>query len=859
MFEAGKSPARMVSSGRKRNWRRGLLTHAKGARETLCHVATTAPSSRIQSDSALSVFLVKAWPPLRTALLIAIFSEGPISAQPRDNRSAPASTAHPESAPSVADPQAPAPPAPPGVEERSLRIPKVSRAPKLQDFLTGTPREAEVKVTDFLQNEPRDGVPATQKTAAYLSYDDNNLYVVFECEDDPSKVRGRPAQRDHIEDDDQVLLYLDTFQTRQRAYVFAANPLGVQQDGVINEGAEDPDYSFDALWYSEGQPTPTGYIVWMAIPFKSVRYPNASVQTWGIALGRSVARSSEISFWPYITQRVEGFAQQMGTLEELEHTPAGYRAEFIPYGTFTGSHYLDTNRPAYMSRAQGRVGLDSKFVLKDAFTLDIAANPDFSEVESDDPQVLVNKRYEVQFPEKRPLFLENATFFQTPISLFYSRHIDDPQFGARLTGTVDRWNIGLLAINNRQPGTVIEPSDPLYHHDAIDGVVRIQREFGQQSSIGIFASSRDFGSSSNRVFSLDTRLKLSPNWVFTGQASQTFTRNQDTSQLSGAGYFAQILRHGHHFTSSTTYSDLSPGFRADLGYIQRVDIRQIEQNATYFWRPQKHRIQYFGPSAKALVNWDRKGRVQDWLASLDFIVFVTGQTELRVGRTESFELFAGAISPSAGQNPYDTVDTGTSAGGPLFGFRKHASSVEFSTAWMKWLGVAASYTQGTGVNYSPPSGLAPFHGETREGSAGFALRPSPRLRFDLTYVYSGLVTPPGASPVVPPSAAVYNNHLIRWKTNVQFTRALSLRAIVDYNALLQNPDLLAEEGYKRITGNLLLKYQLHHGTAFYAGYNSQYENIALDPTDPVGLRRTPAPTIPTGRQIFFKLSYLLRF
>jgi hypothetical protein len=581
---------------------------------------------------------------------------------------------------------------------RILRIPRVSRAPKLQDFLIGTPREAEARITDFRQREPGDGVPATQKTTAYLSYDETNLYIVFECQDEPGKIRGRLVHRDAIADDDQVLVYLDTFHTRQRAYVFATNPLGIQQDGVVIEGEEEPDFSFDTLWYSEGRRTAQGYVVWMSIPFKSLRFSSAPVQTWGIALGRSVIRNSESSFWPYITQRIEGFVPQMGTLEGLEQISPGHNMEFIPYLTYIGSHYLDTNRPAYVSTERGRGGMDSKVVLKDALTLDVALNPDFSEVETNDPQVTVNQRYEVFFPEKRPFFLENASFFQTPINLFYSRHIADPQFGVRLTGTVDRWNIGVIAANDRAPGHSLDPSDPLYQRETDIGVLRIQHEFREQSNIGVLATSRDFGSSSNRVFSMDTRLKLSPNWVFAGQAMRTDTRNQDHTHLLGAGYLAELSYTGRHFTYSGNYTDLSPGFRSPLGYVRRVNIRQINHYAGYFWRPQGRGVLAFGPGATGLIDWDRKGVLQDWIARLYFTVYFKGQTEFKVTRSQSFELLSGRVSPTAGINPEDTVDTGTNAGGLRLGFRKKASSLEFSTAWLHWLGIATTYSQGTGVN-----------------------------------------------------------------------------------------------------------------------------------------------------------------
>lgn len=550
----------------------------------------------------------------------------------------------------------------------------------------------------------------------------------------------------------------------------------------------------------------------------------------------------------------------MGQLYGLEDISPGHNFQVIPYLTYTGAHFLDPNRPAYVTTDRGRGGMDAKAVLKDSLALDVALNPDFSEVESNDPQTTVNQRFEVFFPEKRPFFLENASFFQTPVNLFYSRRIVDPQFGVRLTGTVGRWNVGVLSANDRAPGKLLEPSDPLFGRGTDIGMVRIQREFGQQSSIGVLGTSQDLGSSSNRVFSMDTRLKLSQNWTLSGQAIRTETRNQDRSHLSGAGYLAALAHSGRHFTYASNYTDLSPNFRAPLGFVRRVNIRQINQEMGVLWRPQGHRVQYFGPTVTTLIDWGRKGILQDWLTSLDFTVYLRGETEFKVGRSRSFELISGPISPTAGTNPEDTVDTGTNAGGPRLGFRKDASTVEFSTAWLRWLGISTIYSQGTGVNYSPGSALAPFLGNTRDATVALTLRPAPRIRFDQMYIYSWLGAREGFTPTgVPASAAIYNNHLMRWKANVQFTRAFSLRTIIDYNALLSNQALIAEEGFKQITGDVLLTYQINSGTALYIGYNNQYQNLALDPTDPSGLRRTVLPTIQTGRQIFIKLNYLFRF
>src|SRR5439155_11127730 len=183
--------------------------------------------------------------------------------------------------------------------------------------------------------------------------------------------------------------------------------------------------------------------------------------------------------------------------EGLESTSPGRNIQLIPYFTFTHARDLEYPFPRYPTTTDNRAGLDGKIVLRNAFTLDLTLNPDFSQVESDDPQVTINQRFEVFFPEKRPFFIENAGFFATPISLFFSRQIADPQFGTRMTGKLGKWTLGALVIDDRQPGQAFTSSP--YNKRAVDGVARVTREFGNQSYIGGFFSSRDFADTSNRV------------------------------------------------------------------------------------------------------------------------------------------------------------------------------------------------------------------------------------------------------------------------------------------------------------------------------------------------------------------------
>src|SRR5207245_2326076 len=151
--------------------------------------------------------------------------------------------------------------------------------------------------------------------------------------------------------------------------------------------------------------------------------------------------------------------------------------------------------------------LDAKTVIGGALTLDATFNPDFSQTESDDPQLMVNRRFEVFFPEKRPFFIENAGLFSTPERLLFSRRVIDPQFGIRLSGKTGRWGTGAPAAEDRAEGTQ-HSGDDLAGRRAFNAVVRVQREVGKEATIGMMATSRDFGSSFNRVGSVDTRFKM---------------------------------------------------------------------------------------------------------------------------------------------------------------------------------------------------------------------------------------------------------------------------------------------------------------------------------------------------------------
>ena len=240
--------------------------------------------------------------------------------------------------------------APKHVPQRPLLvIPRTEQPPSLEDFLEMRPN-AEMdgrlaRVVDFVQRRPSDGVPPSQRTEAYLGYDHENLYVVMICFDsEPERIRARMTRREDIFADDKVFVSLDTFHDQLRSYTFGVNPLGIQYDSYYTEGGQE-DRSFDTLWHSRGRLTNQGYVVWMAFPFKSLRFRSTREQTWGIILWRSIPRINETTTWPHVSIRLEGLLNQAGRLRGPEGISPGSNVHLIPYGFLRSFRALDTSAP----------------------------------------------------------------------------------------------------------------------------------------------------------------------------------------------------------------------------------------------------------------------------------------------------------------------------------------------------------------------------------------------------------------------------------------------------------------------------------------------------------------------------------
>ena len=740
------------------------------------------------------------------------------------------------------------------------RVPQIAEGLRLSDFAGMEPRkELKVKllhITGFIQNTPRDGQPATEATEVWLGYTKSDLYLVFICHDHhPDRIRGHLARRENILNDDNVSVLFDPFQDHRKGVLFTVNPAGVQADAAWTD-SQGQDYSYDQVWDSEGQVTRDGWMALMAIPFRSLRFrPNGS--DWGVVFGRNFPRNSETDFWPRVAANISGVLTQEATLKGIEGVTGSHNVQIDPYSLAQNERTLETVdplNPYWSSRhLEGTAGGEVKAILKDRIVFDGTVNPDFSDIESDQPQFTVDQRYPVYFPELRPFFLENANYFTTPspIALLYTRNIVHPEFGARLTGKLDHTNIGLLAIDDREPGETVSPGDPLYKERAFIGVGRVSQDLGKGSSIAALYTDYEFGQGWNRIGGVDSAVRFNDKWTAVGQWVESSTMGtldsgDPPTYSAGPTWNMSVSRSGHSFNLNSNFQDFSTGFQTLLGFIQTSNIRSGHAYAGYQWFPKHRTIQSYGVETNHNIAFNHQGDRVYHYSSFD--AYVT------LPRNIVMYPIVGQNSDTVGPPSYSVLTQYKNFTENYGGFgARGAPTAQFN------FNVTA--IRSGNVNYNPVAGGAPSLMNQETAQVLFTLQPLRQLTADNTYLLD-------RDHSVANGALVYESQVFRTKVNYQFTRALSARVIAEYDSTLANPAETSLLRTKQVGTQALFTWLPHPGTAVYIGYNNDLQNLdralcnrlpggACDPND------TVAPRSPNflndGRQIFVKASYLFRF
>ena len=731
----------------------------------------------------------------------------------------------------------------------NLIIPEISDVPTLEDFADMAPvtplARSMTLVENFVQREPDDGEPASQRTEVYLGYDRTELHVIFLAFDsEPEGIRANMSSRENIEGDDSVEITVDTFNDQRAAFTFRATPLGIQWDARWTEGSSRRggfDTTLEAVWDSEGQVTDQGYMVKMAIPLRSLRFPDTDEQTWRVQFARIIPRLSEQSFWPPYTIDIEGRLNQTALLNGIRDVSPGNNYQIIPFLFAREADSLNRRMaggPGFETTSEQDLGVDAKFVFNDSMVLDLTFNPDFSQIESDEPQVTVNERFEVQFPERRPFFVENADFFATDSTLIFTRRIVDPEGGLRFTGRSGDYGFGSILINDAAPGQGRSDLDPLNGEKANIAILRGFRDFGEQDRYGFLISDRELGDGYNRVASVDGRIKLSENWISQLQmvGSETEPYSGDEESYTGVQRNFQINHVGRNWNTHTHFIEASPGFRTDLGFMNRFfrpDTSGMHQRIAYTFFPEDVPLNRVGTTwfGVYLEDWEGTKIYHQNGPSLEF---ATDTAELSLSWTGYNEILQPGDYSGLMQTQNHNYDDW---------------QVIYENISLNTLEFELGYRAGSTLNLVPSIGTLPYVADHGRITAEVLWRPTDRLRVSNTYLHTEVESSAGAR--------IFSNEIIRSNWNYQFTREWSLRFITQYEDTEGSP-LTRLEDERNLNFDVLLRYVINPWSAFYVGYNSNSSNFEIveyegerELVNATDLRRD-------GDQFFVKFSYLFQ-
>ena len=732
-------------------------------------------------------------------------------------------------------------------ERPTVVIGRTANPPEIDGRLDDSVWETATYIDDFIQIAPVEGAPGTEETEVWMAYDNDHLYFAFYAHySRPEVMRINRADREEIRGDDRMSILFDPFMDQQRAYQFEVNGYGVQADSLVNadgstgfsrsSGSSSAsrgsgprrggsgmsqsgqfgirgDDSWNALFDTGGQVVADGWTAEMRIPFKSLRYPSRAGgegHRWGFQITRVIRDKSEAQSWSPISRGVAGQLTQFGVLEGLSDMSRSRNLEFLPELTGFRLGSLDRETGVFdRGDPGGEPGLGVKYGITPNLTADITFNPDFSQIESDRPQIETNQRFQLFYPEQRPFFLEGQEIFQTatPLTLVHTRTIADPDFGGKLTGKVGRTTLGVVVADDVAAGRLVDDTHPEYGDTAQTVLGRARYDFYAESYLGAIMTDREFGNDHNRVAGVDGRFRLGRTHRVSFLAAGSETRDAELGALSGAAVEADFAKQGRNLSYNVAYSKIDPGFHTNSGFLPRVDLQQTSGTVSYRWWPESN-LMTWGPSVTYLRLYDHGGVLQDeqlqGMASFSFRnnMAITGMVNRDLER-------------------YGQID-----------FRKTGYGF-FGVMSARILSIYGGYNWGDGILYADD----PYLGRSTIGNVNFRFQPTSRLRTEFNMVSSDFVNPLDG-------AGIFHVKIFRTRTTYQFTDRLLARHIAEHNTQSVT-----------VGNNVLFTYRLNAGTVLFLGYDDRFQrgtriDSLLFPF--TSLQRT-------NRAFFGKLSYLFRY
>ncbi|MFW9943328.1 MAG: sugar-binding protein [Candidatus Thorarchaeota archaeon] len=689
-------------------------------------------------------------------------------------------------------------------EKTPYSVPKIISEVKIDGYLDEEAWNQAVKIDANIEVSPGENILAPVKTEVYMAYDNSNIYVAFKAFDpDPSQIRANLCDRDNIWDDDWVLILFDTFNNERRSYDFGCNPLGIQVD--IIESTSGGSGSWDAIWESDGRITDEGYVVEMAIPFSSLKFPRKEgEQIWGFDAIRSYPRKVRHHIGVFPRDRNNNcYFCQLEKLAGFSDVVPGRDIEFTP--TFTSLvaqvRENETSGP-FDEKYSNEIGLTSSWGLTNNLRLSATLNPDFSTIESDIIQVDINNRFELWYPEKRPFFLEGEDFFETEIDAVHTRTLADPNFGIKLIGKEGRNTIGFFSAQDAVTNFVIpslEGSNSDISNTKSHGTVfRYIRDLGESSNIGLLLTDREGKNYYNRVLGLDgifligkrDRIEwqvlgsktLYPDWLYSSY-------DQSSDEFGGKGIHVDYSHNTKKYNFYGAYQELSPDLRTDLGFVNQTGYRYAEVGGNYIWRAgPEHWFTWINIYIGADLGKDYDN--------------YTARKELKAnfnyeGPLQSYFGVYGQIS----KDRYEETQFSTS----------------YLNYWVggtptKWFSFNLWSVFGDRIDYD---NIRPGKGLQLGVSAN--LKVGSRLSFNLDHYYERLNVNDGR---------LYTANREYVKAMYHFNERIFIRTIFQYAIYKRDPSLYLDEEVEseqqELLTQILLSYKINPHTAFYIGYSDNY-------------------------------------
>jgi hypothetical protein len=713
----------------------------------------------------------------------------------------------------------------------TLEVSRAAGAIEVDGELDDAGWQGAARATGWMEYFPTEGARPPVESEAWVTYDDEKLYFAFVAYDDPATLRTSLRDRDQAFRDDFIGIMLDTYGDAAWAYELYVNPSGVQMDlRMTSDGNEDA--GFDLVWDAETKITERGWQVEIAVPFKSLRFPDRPEHIWRANFWRTRPRESRAQHsWAALSRDEECFFCQWGTLTGIRGVQPGGALELLPAVVASHSASLadpeDPDSGLDDTEFDGDAGLTARYSHASGITIEGTLNPDFSQVESDVAQIDVNTTFALFFPERRPFFQEGSELFDSFFTVVYTRQINDPLVAAKSVIRKGRTAYAYLGAYDEHSPILLpfqERSFVGLGEASYSNIGRVRQTYGEGSYVGAILADRRFedGGGSGTNFGLDGTHRFLEKYRFEYQLVGSHTAEPDeagaTSQLgdltfndgehtavfdgesfSGWGAYASLERSSRFWSFDHDYWTSSPTFRADDGFETRNDFQRFVAFHELAWYPETSWIDQFVVDARFSRDWTHDGERKSGFFTPTIEMQLPLQTFFEVGPIWDFERFRGI----------DFDD-------------------QFS--WFVFLRATPVERVTAGFYYETGDEIAKNLAVPALGDASYleifgTLKPLDRLTVEPTLVRSRLDVD---------GEEVFDGYIFRARTIFNLTRQLYARIVVQYDDF--------DEAFSL---EPLVTYQINPFTLFYVGSTNAFNRFEAQDT-----------FAQTSRQFFLKFQYL---